>query len=126
MKILKEYFSKLNFTDHIVNSMLLNFKLKTLELKTDGVSLKSNDKWKELGEATIKISNWKSIMISIYETKEKKWKNLDESNYDTLKEICEADFNNNMILRGFGKKTGQWLQYEIISPMVDIDFNQPA
>jgi hypothetical protein len=122
MKILKEDLNKLSFADYAIEAMALDIKMKILDIKIDGASFKLNENWKKLGMGTIKIFDWKKIAISMYDSKGQKWVNLGESNWDNLKEICEIELNETLCLKGFGKRTGQWIQFDILSPKIDINF----
>ncbi len=82
-----------------------------------------NGEIQTLNKGLINISDWKSIEISMYSSDKRNWITLNEDNYDSLKEINESEYNENLILRGFGKQTGQWIEYKIASPKLSIVFD---
>lgn len=105
MKILKKDFFRLNFSDYPVKLMLLDKKLKILKIIIDGWNFRQTEGWKRLGEGTIKIFDWECIDVSMFLIKENIWIRF-EDDIDYLKEICEMEFNENVVFRGFGKKQG--------------------
>lgn len=122
MQITQKDISNVCFNDYPIESMVLSELLKLFEIKIKGAHFKQKGKWINLGQGTITISSWRSLSISLYDSKKKKWVNLDEKNYDPLLEICEFELNETLVLSGFGKKTHQWVQYVFSSPMLNIYF----
>jgi hypothetical protein len=112
------------FSDYCIESMSVDKDAKCILVKIDGALLVINDTYHEYEEVQIKIFNWDKICISLYENEEKKWVEIQNTDIDTLEEINEIEENGNLILRGFGAKTGKWLEYVIEKPMVKIFANQ--
>lgn len=121
MKISLSDFKNINFSDQKIESMLIDNKLRILEIKIGAAHFKIDDNWIEKGPITMRLVAWGSISVSLYDTKKAEWIFLQENEYDVLKEINEIEVTNNQIsLRGFGKIYGQWTQYLMDAPEIDM------
>ena len=119
MKIYNDDFNKLNFCDFNITEMYIDQKLKIINIILEGAYY---GKLKILSDLNIKIFSWKSISILMYEPYSKKAIDLNENNYDPLSRICESKLDEKLILNGFGKKTGFWVEYEIYDPGIEVFF----
>ncbi len=112
------------FSDRVIENMNVDFEKKTILISVDGAFLKINNKLTNLNAGKIEITMWKNLYISIFSSEEKNWFLMDSNNFDTLKEICEINYNENLIFSGFGKNTGQWLEYKFEGSDIKISFNE--
>lgn len=116
----RKEFDRLEFADHPIEKMEIDFLKKEMIISTLGACVKINEEWKDFEKAEIKIFNWEEIKISMYDSSKKKWTKILSPNFDPLKEICELVVNSNFTICGFGKKSGFWIQYEVISPNFNV------
>lgn len=124
MKYTYDQFKKLNFSDFNIESMTLDKVSKIVTIKIEGARLKENYDWLVLSHVLIKIYSWYEISILLYETNNSTWLSLNQDEYDPLKEICETNTDNKLTLKGFGKRTGQWVEYIFFNAKIEISFDK--
>jgi len=110
---------KLSFPDSVVEDMVINISNKELKIKTDSGFLSINGGI-ELNSCRLIVKNWQSIRATIYHAKTKKTENLDLGNIDKLVDICEFEFGEEIIFRGFGAKTG-WLEIVLSKAFLQVE-----
>ena len=120
MKIKQNLLNKLSFPDSDVQRMLFFESKKRIEIYLEGAYL-DIDGGRFFDSGNLFIFGYKGIEAKLYDND--KWKPLGIKNYDPLKSIEEFVFREeNIILRGFGKNTGKWVEYKIISPKIEANF----
>lgn len=121
MEIIVNNFDNLCFNDWPIDNMSLDLPLKNLEIKTQGAYLNVNDRTKHLDNCLIKISNWQSIKISIYDHEKEEWFQVKDDMIDFLKEIDGLEVNGGQLFfRGFGRKTGKWVEFAVTNPVIQV------
>lgn len=110
---------KLSFPDSVVEDMVINIPNKELKIKTDSGFLSINGGI-ELNSCMLTVKNWHSISATIYHAKTKKTENLDVSKIDKLVDICEFEFGEEIIFRGFGVKTG-WIEIVLSKAFLQVE-----
>ncbi|WP_330986201.1 MULTISPECIES: hypothetical protein [Enterobacterales] len=81
-------------------------------ISLNGAVLESGDHVKQFDNCSLHIEFWDDLNITCYDHDLAKW--VKQS--DELNDICEMTFNNDLIIRGFGMKTGLWVEYLFKSP----------
>lgn len=111
MHILNNHeFQQLSFPDAQILEMQLLAEEQTLVVQLDSAWLAHES----LEQTNIVLKNWDVLHIRLFEYKQQKWQDLSLSSIDYLKDICEAELSKSeVVFRGFGHKTGQWIEYKI-------------
>jgi len=113
----------LSFTDFNVINLNLSLKNKKLTIFIDGAYLNINNGiYFEKG--LLRFTNWESISIRKYDYHFKTWIHLNEiENVESLENICKTSFSkSHVILSGFAKKSGQWMEWEITHAKIVAEF----
>jgi len=118
MKILDKITMKnLSFPDIEVQKMELSFQEKVLKIFVEGACLDINGKGLKLNKGMLFFNGWKSLSISKFNHVHENWIEVDISSTEPLNDLCECLFSElEVSLRGFGKITGEWLEWKIIRP----------
>ncbi|NGX30332.1 MAG: hypothetical protein K940chlam4_01178 [Candidatus Anoxychlamydiales bacterium] len=120
MKIQKALLKKLSFPDFIVQKMTFFELKKRIEIYLNGAYLDIND-GKLFASGNLFFYDYQKIEAKLYDND--KWIDLNPQNYDSLKSIEEFIYiNDNVYIKGFGKKTGKWIEYKIVSPKIEANF----
>lgn len=124
MKYLNEDMIKnLSFPDFSVKKMEFSPREKILNIFVDGAWLEV-DGGTKLGKGTIFFEEWESLSVYRFNPDTEKWSHLDESSAETLRDLCEIKFFNSTIsLCGFGKQTGQWIEWRIVNAKKHAEFD---
>ncbi len=123
MKVLTQNeFQKLSFPGAKIEEMKIDTINKILEIKVNSGHL-DIDGGVELNSCYLSITNWESIKATIYHAKTKNIEILDINKLDKLDDICEFEFGNILILRGFGVKGG-WIEIIVEKPILKVVTSQ--
>ena len=96
----------LSFPDAQVLEMTADIANKTFSLTLDRAYFDSKHKI-NIDGGTLVLNNWEHFSSKLYSL-EGSW-NFD---FDELKDICEFIVSDTQVmLKGFGKKTGNWTEY---------------
>ena len=109
IEITNEQWQQLSFPDSNILTMIIHDD--GLDMTVDSGFLDSPIEL-TMGTGFIKFTKCQDIKIRSYNPDSKLW-------YDTceiLKDLCEVEFRENVILRGFGKKSGLWTELTLIKP----------
>ena len=120
MKFLtKTEIQKLSFPD-LTENMEFDISSREIKIKTDSGFLSINGGSK-LGSCKLIAQGWQSIKAVLYHAKTKQWENLDINNIEKLIDICEFEFGEEIIFRGFGAKTGQWIEIILSKALLKVE-----
>jgi len=100
----KTEIQKLSFPDCKAMNMEFDIPSKKIKIKTDSGFLSING-GEKLGACKLILQGWQSIKAVLYRTKTKQWESLDINNIEKVVDICEFEFGEEIIFRGFGAKT---------------------
>lgn len=121
MKLLTQAeLQKLSFPDCVVEDMVINIPNKELKIKTDSGFL-SIDGGITLKSCRLIAKNWRTIKAMLYRAKTECWENLDVNNIEKLVDICEFEFSEKIIFRGFGARTGQWIEIVLSEGVLQVE-----
>jgi hypothetical protein len=121
MKLLtQDELKKLSFPDAVVEDMVINIPNKKLKIKTNGGFLSIN-RGIELDSCRIIVENWLSIRATVYHAQTKKFENFDED-IDKLIDICEFEYGEEIIFRGFGAKGG-WIEIVLSKAFMKVEYD---
>jgi hypothetical protein len=124
MKKLTEFELKnLSFPDCIVQDMWINVSDKVAEVKTDTGYLLF-DGGTRLKNCHLIIHDWEELQISRYWANKKKWEKLNVEDVERLVDICEFVYGKNVVFRGFGEKTGQWVEIKFFNCVLVVECSQ--
>ncbi len=126
IKLEFEHLSKLSFPDFNILKINLNFDEKKMVIFVDGACLDDQKGVsKQLGKGELRFSNWQSFSVRLFNHESNTWIFLPDTNLELLKDICEFQHRNDIFyLRGFGIKSGRWLEYKIEHPHIDFRFDK--
>jgi hypothetical protein len=125
IKLETENLSRLSFPDFNVLEINLSINEKILNIYVDGAYLEDQKGGgKQLGKGKLSFKNWQSFSVRLFNNDMKNWIVLPHSDFEHLKDICEFQNKNQTIcLRGFGIKSGRWLEYKIENSYIDFTFD---
>lgn len=96
-----------------------------MAIEISGAWLESDSGGKELGKRTLFFSDWKELDIRQYYPDANQWIKLSCSSFEVISDICEFDYLNQQIyLRGFGKKSGLWTEYKMNPSFIKFEFEE--
>ncbi len=77
-----------------------------------------------LGQGVLYFKKWRDLVISVFVINDNKPIYIDtDASVDELKDLCEVKFcDSTIFLSGFGKKTGQWMEWKIVDPVMYAEF----
>lgn len=122
-RLTKLEIENLSFPDSDVENMSLCFDHCTLEIKTDSCYLNVNG-GKRLFGCVVKLIKWRMVNISLYESSTEEIKILSPETADNLVDICEFEFGDKIIFKGFGAKTGQWVEYVFTGGEMSVTYDK--
>jgi hypothetical protein len=112
----------LTFPDFEVEQMEFSQQQKKLKIYVEGAIL-SVEKDISLGKGILYFNNWDCLTIDRFNPHCDSWSRLNESEAESLKDLCEVDFSCSIVfLSGFGRQTGQWLEWKIINAKMRAEF----
>ena len=109
INIQNEQWQLLSFPD--TNIISMDIKNKSLEICVDAGYLDAPFNFL-MGKGSIIFADYQTINIRSYNPELKQWFESSE----TLKDLCEVEFSDNVRLAGFSKKSGLWTELTLISP----------
>lgn len=114
---------ELSFPDCIVENMLFDIPNRIMTIKTNSgfLSIKEGIK---LGSCKLTIENWQSLNATLYRTKTKKWENLNINNIESLVDICEFEYSEEIIFRGFGIGSHQWIEIILSKATLKVEYDR--
>lgn len=111
----------LSFPDFDVEKMEFSPKEKTLKIFIEGAWLEENG-GEMLGKGVLFFNNWESLSINRFDSDTRTWTQI-ENIPEYLIDLCEVKFlNSDVNLCGFGKQTGQWLEWRIKHTEIHAEF----
>lgn len=109
----KNQMKYLSFPDFGVEKVEFIPKEKKLIIVVEGAYLDENE-GQLLGKGTLFFNEWEDISFRKYDFNADTWSVVNESDFEPLKDICEEKFDGSTVyLCGFGKLSGQWMEYKI-------------
>jgi len=111
---------KLSFPDYKIESMRINVPNRIMEIMTNGGYLSIGGGIR-LKFCKLAIKNWQSIEAKLYRAQTKQWEKLDANNIEKLIDICEFECEEKIIFRGFGDKTGQWIELVFYKAILEVE-----
>lgn len=112
MVILKHKLGLVSFPDFAVLSWRIDIDERCMVIMTDGAYLDEGH-GQSFIRAKLSFSKWDRLRFRYFGAQAEKWHKC-RYDYDELKDICEFDVSEAQIkLRGFGRRTGQWIEIEI-------------
>ncbi|MBA3958487.1 MAG: hypothetical protein H0X51_08890 [Parachlamydiaceae bacterium] len=123
MKNLDEMMMRsLSFPDFNVEKMEFLPEKKILKVFVEGAWLEI-DGGTALGKGVLFFNDWDVLSINRYDPILEKWNEIEISNSEELRDLCEVKFfNSNISLCGFGKWVGQWLEWKITNAKMHAQF----
>lgn len=112
MKVPNAKLNLVSFPDCTVLSFELLESIRSLEILIDGAFMESSPSI-FFKSAKLLLKKWDGLWIRYFDAEAEKWYDVNSPDFDTLKDICEFVISDDVILRGFGKYTGQWLEFQI-------------
>jgi hypothetical protein len=121
MKTIEEGMMKLlSFPDVEVSKMVFFPNKKSLQILVDGAFLEGGQK---LEKGILYFDDWKSIEINRFDTQSEEWLPVEQSIVEPLRDLCEVNFSEEVTsMAGFGKETGQWVEWKISHPKMHAEF----
>lgn len=102
----------LTFPDASVLSFELNKKDKKCSVITDSSHVGGD--WNQLFETTeLLIEDWSDLVVREWDGHKFRYIHGDLSGFE-LKDICENDFSDEIVLKGFTFNTDYWIEYKFI------------
>lgn len=121
-KLNKEMMKNLSFPDFQVEKMEFSQKNKSLKIFVDGAWL-DMEKGQELGKGVLFFDDWENLSIHAFNPTSEKWITIDIEEFEPLKDICEAKFNESTVqLFGFSKYLGLWIEWKIENAKMHAEF----
>ena len=114
----------LSFPESEVLSMDLNLEDKIMKLDIDSCYVDLSE-GKRYFECSLELRNWRSLKVELYEASSQKDLILNPVSADKLADICEFEFGEEYIFRGFGKLTGQWIEYSFSGGELVVNIDLP-
>lgn len=111
----------LSFPDCEVEKMILNPDQKIVEIYTDRCYIDLNE-GKRLFNCKITLSDWEKVEIVLYQSSTQKFLMSNLESADILVDICEFIYGNKITLKGFGKQSGQWLEYSFMGGSFSVEY----
>ena len=119
MVINPEHYDKISFPDCSVKTISYDLENKIVVVKIDGINI-DNFFTGQTKECVITLTQWNKFEILEYHNN--KYKKLKIRNIDLLKDICESKISSDqMVLKGFGKLSGHWIEYHLSKPNIKIE-----
>lgn len=114
----------ISFPDFKVISIRIDIKNKVLNLSVEGIWIENKSGiGKELGSNVFNFIAWKEFQIRKNSENLTEWVNVSTENFEGLKDICEFQLlGEEIYLKGFGNQSGLWVEYKIVSPLVEASF----
>jgi hypothetical protein len=82
------------------------------------------DEGSQLGRGILFFNDWENLSISRFDLHTEKWSHPNESEIESLKDLCEVKFTGSTIcLYGFGKQTGQWMEWKFQKVKMHAEFD---
>ena len=116
----KAEMQNLSFPDYKIENMKFDIPNRIMEIMTNGGYLSLNGGIR-LKSCRLVVKNWESIEAKLYRTQTKQWENLDASDIEKLMDICEFECGEKIIFRGFGAKTGQWIEFIFSKAILEVE-----
>ena len=125
MKRLKENeIIRLSFPDFDVRKIDFSNRDKNLKIFLDGAYL-DLEEGMELGPGILFFDDWKNFTIRAFDAISDKWTDIDNENFEPLREICEFKFTDSTInLYGFTKHSSKWVEWNIESAKIQAEFEE--
>lgn len=116
MKIIStQELQQLSFPDYSVLEMQVSTSENLLVIFVEAGWLSTPHGGEELKHGTLLFKNWETLQVKLYDHENYRWIEPTGPPVDTLTDLCEAEFSeHHVLLRGFGKHTGQWLEYKVV------------
>ncbi len=112
---------KLSFPDYEVKDMRFDIASRVVEIETDGGYLAINGGM-SLKFCKLKVKDWLAMSAALYRAKTKKWEKLSLGNIEDLSDICEFVYGKEIIFRGFGSRTGQWIEIIFSGATLEVEY----
>ncbi len=124
MRILDaEMMKHLSFPDCLVEKMELSHGKKHLVVMVDGAWLDLSG-GQALGRGVLYFSDWSELMVRAWDHTTETWSTLEGESIEILRELCEAKFDDKTAcLRGFGERSGRWIEWKMDAVMVRSEFS---
>ena len=111
--------SELSFPDFFVSKITIDPYGKSAEIFTDGAMIEGKEIGLiELGQGKLVIKRWQKISIKAYNAGSSGWDELEVMGADKLKDVCEVEFGDDIVLRGFGFYSGAWTECKFVKPEI--------
>ncbi len=108
------------FVGFIIPNMTSDKDSKSLRIELSKRVGQSARKWIEEESGYIDINQYDAIHVTSYNLRSKTTQTLSEDDYEQLGEISELDISDNqLVIRGFSKKTFYWLEFVITGGRVN-------
>lgn len=112
---------KLSFPDCAVKDMHFDITNRVVKIKTNGGYLAING-GTSLKFCKLIVKDWLTMNVALYRAKTKKWEKLSLDNIENLLDICEFVYGKKIIFRGFGSRTGQWIEIVFSGATLDVEY----
>lgn len=77
----------------------------------------------QLGKGVLYFNDWDNFSINRFDPYTEKWVNMNRSELEFLKDICEVKFANSKVcLYEFGKQMSQWLEWKFEKANMHAEF----
>jgi hypothetical protein len=120
MKLLTQAeLKELSFPDSKVECMEINNQDKTarIELNSAYLSCKGGVR---LPACDVQIKQWHSLSAKLYKASMERWETLEEDCIESLTDICEFEYGDDVVFRGFGEESGQWIEIVFSKPVFEV------
>lgn len=116
----KSEIQNLSFPDYKIENMKFDIPNRIIEIITNGGYLSINGGIR-LKSCRLFVKNWQSIEVKLYRTQTKQWEKLNTDDMEKLIDICEFEYGEKIIFRGFGAKTGQWIELVFFNAILEVE-----
>jgi len=108
-----------SFPDYTVTLWKVDAEIRKITIITDGAFYNDAERL-SFDRAELTFSDWTSICVRYFDAQGDKWRGC-SYDYDDVKDICEFDcFPKKVLLKGFGRRSGQWMEFIITGGTVAI------
>jgi len=122
MKVLAQSeLKQLSFPDSKVENMEIDFSKHIVNIEVNSGYLCKNTGVR-LPACKIIIKQWSSLTVRLYRASTEEWEKVNiNEDMEKLIDICEFVYGEDIVFRGVGKKSGQWLELVFSKAIAEVN-----
>ena len=118
----QETIRSFSFPDFEIEKIQFSFDKREIKIFIEGAWLNMGQ-GVQLGKGILYFNNWEKFLINRFDPYKEQWIHLNKSVIESLQDICDLKFSDSTVyLYGFGKETGQWLQWKFKKTEIHAEF----